>query len=93
MGSALASSGSSLEPAVIASVRHVGSFWQLLTETAPAALLLPKPYHTNPAQEVYTYDNENIVILAKFPEGEMDKNKKYFANIYHLLSVYIIYII
>jgi len=49
MGLTLASSTSVLEPAGIGSIRHRGSFSQLLTEatsTAPPAL--PKPGHTNP---------------------------------------------
>jgi len=37
MGSALASSGSSLEPAGIGTIGHAGSFWQLLAEATPVA--------------------------------------------------------
>jgi len=48
MGLALARSGSILERAGIGSIRHRGSFWQLLTEATPVAPLLPKPCHTNP---------------------------------------------
>jgi len=32
------------------SIRHRGSFWQLLIEATPVAPSLPKPGHTNPAQ-------------------------------------------
>jgi len=48
IGSASVSSGSILELADIGSIRHGGSFWQLLTEATPVALPLPKPCHTNP---------------------------------------------
>ena len=48
MGLALARGGSILEPAGIGSVRHRGSFWQLLTEATPVATPLPKPCHANP---------------------------------------------
>lgn len=89
VGLALDSSGSVLDPTGISPATHGGSFWQILTETAPASPLLLKPCHTNPTQEVYTYSNENIVNLAKFPEGKMGKKNKYFVNIYHLLSVYL----
>ena len=37
IGSALASGGSVLEPAGIGSIRHRGSFWDLLTEATPVA--------------------------------------------------------
>jgi len=43
MGSALASRGYILELAGIGSVRHSGSFWQLLTDTTPVYPLLPTP--------------------------------------------------
>jgi len=52
MGSALASGGSILEPAGTGSVRHGGSFSQLLTEATPIAPWLPKPCHANPQQKV-----------------------------------------
>lgn len=48
MDSGLASGGSVLEPAGVGSVRHWGSFWQLLTETTPVAALLSKLCHANP---------------------------------------------
>ena len=48
MGSALASGGSTFEPAGIGSVGHRGRFWQLLTEATPVAPPLPKPCHANP---------------------------------------------
>ena len=41
MGSASASGGSVLDPAGTGSVRHGGSFWQLLTEATPVAPLSP----------------------------------------------------
>jgi len=44
----LTSGGSVLEPAGIGSVRHGGSFSQLLTEATPISPPLPKPCHTNP---------------------------------------------
>ncbi|KAJ7396931.1 hypothetical protein BTVI_140397 [Pitangus sulphuratus] len=40
---ALASCEAALEPAGIGSVRHLGSFWQLLTEATPVRLYLPIP--------------------------------------------------
>jgi len=43
MGLALASGGSILEPTGTGSVRHGGSFWELLTEATPVAPPLPKP--------------------------------------------------
>jgi len=52
MVSALASSRSTLELAGTGSVGHGGSFWQLLTEASPVSPLLPKPCHTNPAQNL-----------------------------------------
>jgi len=48
IGLALASSGSILELAGTGSIRHGGSFSQLLTEATPIAPPLPKPCHTNP---------------------------------------------
>jgi len=48
MGLALVSGGSILEPAGTGSIRHRGSFWQLLTEATPVAPLLPKPCCSNP---------------------------------------------
>jgi len=54
MRSALASGGSVLEPAGTGSIRHGGSFWQLLTEATPVAPLLPKPCHTNPQHQPFT---------------------------------------
>jgi len=45
MGSALVRGG---ELVGIGSVRHRGSFWQLLTEATSVAPLLPKPCHANP---------------------------------------------
>ena len=59
MGSALAGGGSISEPAGIGSVRHRGSFWQLLTEATPAAPPLPKPCHTDPIQ----YNVESVVTV------------------------------
>ena len=56
MGSALASSRSILELAGIGSVRHGGSFWQVLTEATPLAPLLPKPCHANSIQQVACLD-------------------------------------
>ena len=58
MGSALASSGSLLEPAGIGSIRHRGSFWQFLTEatpvTPPATKTLPhKPNTLSHLREVF----------------------------------------
>jgi len=48
MGLALASGRSVLEPAGTHSVRHGGSFLQLLTEATTVAPSLPKPGHANP---------------------------------------------
>jgi len=50
MSLALASDGSVLELAGISLIGHGGSFWQLLTEATPVALLLPKPCHANAVQ-------------------------------------------
>jgi len=50
IGSALARSGSILEPAGAGFIRHGGSSSQLLAEVAPIAPLLPKPCHANPQQ-------------------------------------------
>jgi len=50
MGLALASSRSIVESAGTGSIRHGGSFWQLLTEATSAAPPLPKPCHANPQQ-------------------------------------------
>ena len=50
MGLALASGESVLELVGIGSIRHGGSFWQLLTEATPVASPLPKPCHANPVQ-------------------------------------------
>ncbi|KAM9647659.1 uncharacterized protein ACIBXB_011011 [Morphnus guianensis] len=51
IGSALASSGSVSEPAGMGSLKHRGSFQQLLTEAAPVTPApLPKPCHTKPIQ-------------------------------------------
>jgi len=48
MCSALASIGSVLEPAGIGSIRHRGSFQQLLTEATPVTSSpLPKSCHAN----------------------------------------------
>jgi len=52
MGLVLASSGSILEPAGTGSVRHRGSFQQLLTEATPVASPLPKPCSANPIQKL-----------------------------------------
>jgi len=49
-GSALGSGGSILEPAGTGSIRHRGSFLQLLAEATPVASPLPKPDHANPIQ-------------------------------------------
>jgi len=49
-GLALASGRSVLEPAGTGSIRHGGSFSQLLTEATPVAPPLPKSYHANPEQ-------------------------------------------
>ena len=54
MGSALASSGSILEPAGIGSVGHEGNFQQLLTEATPVAPPPPKPCHADPVQRCVT---------------------------------------
>ena len=48
IGLALASSRSILEPGGTGSIRHRGSFSQLVTEATPIAPLLPKSCHTNP---------------------------------------------
>jgi len=45
MGSALANSGSLMEPAGISFIRHRGSFQQLLAESTPVNSPLPKPCH------------------------------------------------
>jgi len=50
IGSALESSRSILELAGIDSVRHRGSFQQLLTKATPVAPLLLKSCHVNPIQ-------------------------------------------
>jgi len=55
MGSALASRGSVLEPAGIASIGHRGSFWQLLTEATPVAPTPQKPCHANPIHQLIDY--------------------------------------
>jgi len=47
VGSALASSGSILEPSGTGAMGHRGSFQQLLTEAPPCSPLLPKPCHAN----------------------------------------------
>ena len=52
MGSALASGGSILEPAGTGSVRHGGSFWQLLTESHPCTPHHP-PYQNLAMQTQY----------------------------------------
>ena len=54
MSSGLASSRSTLEPAVTGSVQHGGSYWQLLTEATPAALPLPKPWQVNQMHSPYS---------------------------------------
>jgi len=56
IGLALASGGSILEPAGIGSIRHGGSFSQLLTEATPTAAPLPKPCHSNPQQHFKILD-------------------------------------
>jgi len=54
IGSALASSESTLEPAETSSVKHGGSFWCLLTKDTSAAPLLSKSCHVNPIQYCFT---------------------------------------
>jgi len=54
----LTNSGSVLEVSGASSVRQGDSFWPLLTEATPVALLLPKPCHVNPTHLVFTVSHQ-----------------------------------
>jgi len=66
MSSALASSGSVLELAGIAAVRHRGIFSQLLTEATPVAHPLPKPCHANLVQPPLKAVSISLVVFSIF---------------------------
>lgn len=61
MGLTLANGVSVLEPAVVGSIRHGGSFHHLLTEAIPVATQSsPKSYHANPIQRPMIFKYSGI---------------------------------
>jgi len=66
IGSALASSGSVLEPAGIGFIRHGRSFLLLLTEATPIHIQLSKPCHEDPQHSTSHLFESHIYELLKF---------------------------